>query len=90
MPKMPAGREGSIAGGILTHRYARAQVLEPWLGLVAVRGEVIVQFWLKPGAAAVTLGTGGAAGGEDTGHRSGGFYSALPMKVPRAWAHESD
>jgi len=25
---------------------------------VAVRGEVIVQFWLKPGEAAVTLGVG--------------------------------
>ena len=75
MPKMPAGREGSIAGGILTHRYARAQVLEPWLDLVAVRGEVIVQFWLRPGAAAVTLGAGEERpGGADTGHRSGGFY----------------
>jgi inner membrane protein len=26
--------------------------------LVAVRGEVVVQFWLKPGEAAVTLGVG--------------------------------
>jgi len=25
---------------------------------MAVRGEVIVQFWLKPGEATVTLGTG--------------------------------
>jgi hypothetical protein len=25
---------------------------------VAVRGEVVVQFWLKPGEAAVMLGTG--------------------------------
>jgi hypothetical protein len=25
---------------------------------VAVRGEVIVQFWLQPGEAAVTLGAG--------------------------------
>jgi inner membrane protein len=32
--------------------------LEPWLDLVAVRGEVVVQFWLKPGEAAVTLGPG--------------------------------
>ena len=29
-------------GGIL--HYARAQELEPWLDLVAVRGEVVVQF----------------------------------------------
>jgi inner membrane protein len=45
-------------GGILTLHYARAQELEPWLDLVAVRGEVIVQFWLQPGEAAVTLGPG--------------------------------
>jgi len=32
--------------------------LESWLDLVAVRGEVVVQFWLKPGEAAVTLGPG--------------------------------
>jgi len=29
-----------------------------WLDRIAVRGEVVVQFWLKPGEAAVTLGTG--------------------------------
>ena len=43
-------------GGVLSLHYARAQELGPWLDLVAVRGEVIVQFWLKPGEAAVTLG----------------------------------
>ena len=48
----------SYRGGILTLHYARAQEIEPWLDLVAVRGEVIVQFWLKPGEAAVTLGPG--------------------------------
>jgi inner membrane protein len=37
---------------------ARAAELGPWLDLVAVRGEVVVQFWLKPGEAAVTLETG--------------------------------
>lgn len=35
--------------GILRLHYARAQELAPWLDLVAVRGEVVVQFWLKPG-----------------------------------------
>ena len=30
----------------------------PWLDRVVVRGEVVVQFWLKPGEVAVTLGTG--------------------------------
>ena len=45
-------------GGILQLHYARARELTPWLDLVAVRGEVVVQFWLKPGEAAVTLGAG--------------------------------
>ena len=45
-------------GGILRLHYARAPELEPWLDRVAVRGEIVVQFWLKPGEAAVTLGPG--------------------------------
>ncbi|MCK7582392.1 MAG: hypothetical protein MZV65_46915 [Chromatiales bacterium] len=48
----------SYRGGILRLHYARAPELGPWLDLVAVRGEVVVQFWLKPGEAAVTLGAG--------------------------------
>ena len=48
----------SYRGGILRLHYARAQELEPWLDLVAVRGEVVVQFWLQPGETAVTLGAG--------------------------------
>ena len=48
----------SYRGGILRLHYARAPELGPWLDLVAVRGEVVVQFWLKPGEAAVTLGEG--------------------------------
>ena len=45
-------------GGILRLHYSRAPELGPWLDLVATRGEVVVQFWLKPGEAAVTLGPG--------------------------------
>jgi len=45
-------------GGILRLHYARARELGPWLDLVAVRGAVVVQFWLKPGEATVTLGAG--------------------------------
>ncbi|RUQ27652.1 MAG: metal-dependent hydrolase [Candidatus Competibacteraceae bacterium] len=48
----------SYRGGILQLHYARAQELGPWLDLVAVRGEVVMQFWLRPGDAAVTLGPG--------------------------------
>jgi inner membrane protein len=71
--EMPDGREPALAGrlntletynpalyrgGVLSLHYARAQELGPWLDLVAVRGEIVVQFWLKPGEAAVALGTG--------------------------------
>ena len=45
-------------GGILHLYYARAQELKPWLDRVAIRGEVVVQFWLKPGEAAITLEKG--------------------------------
>ncbi|MCB1919763.1 MAG: hypothetical protein KDJ28_07280 [Candidatus Competibacteraceae bacterium] len=45
-------------GGILALHYAHAQELQPWLDRVAVRGRVVVQFWLKPGKAAAALGTG--------------------------------
>ncbi len=45
-------------GGVLRLHYARAQELQPWLDRVAVRREIVVQFWLKPVEAAVTLGTG--------------------------------
>ena len=48
----------SYRGGILRLHYARAAELGPWLDLMAVRGEVVVQFWLRPGEAAVTLGAG--------------------------------
>ena len=45
-------------GGILRLHDARARELGPWLDLVAVRGEIVVQFWLRPGEAATTLGPG--------------------------------
>ena len=48
----------SYRGGILQLHYARTPELGPWLDLVAVRGEVVVQFWLQPGEVAVTLGAG--------------------------------
>ena len=45
-------------GGVLQLHDARARELEPWLDRVAVRGEIVVQFWLQPGETAVTLGVG--------------------------------
>ena len=71
--EIPDGRRSALAGrldsvdrydpatyrgGILQLHYARAQELQPWLDRVAVRGEVVVQFWLRPGEAAVTLEKG--------------------------------
>ena len=71
--EMPDGREPALTGrldsvdrynparyrgGILRLHDARARELGPWLDLVAVRGEGVAPFWLKPGEAAVTLGSG--------------------------------
>jgi inner membrane protein len=33
--------------------YAKAEDLRDYLNLTAIRGELIVQFWLRPGDAAV-------------------------------------
>lgn len=46
------------SGQTMILRYARAQELGPWMDLVAAKGEIFVQFWLRPGEAAVTLGVG--------------------------------
>ena len=68
----------SYRGGILRLHYARAPELGPWLDLVAVRGEVVVQFWLRPGEAAVTLGPGEERrGGTDTGAVAAVFVNIL-------------
>ena len=48
----------ATAGGILHLRYARASELGPWLDLVAAKGEIFVQFWLKPGEQAVYFDLG--------------------------------
>ena len=46
------------SGQTMTIRYARAQELGPWLDLVAAKGEVFVQFWLRPGEQAVFFDPG--------------------------------
>ncbi len=46
------------SGQTMTLRYARAQELGPWFDLVAVQGEVVVQFWLRPGEQAAAFGVG--------------------------------
>jgi inner membrane protein len=46
------------SGQTMTLRYARAQELTPWLDLVAAKGELFVQFWLRPGEAAAAFEVG--------------------------------
>lgn len=46
------------SGQTMILRYARAQELGPWLDLVAAKGEVFVQFWLRPGEQAVVFEVG--------------------------------
>jgi inner membrane protein len=48
-------RPATYRGNVLRLHYAREEELGPWLDLVAAQGEVYVQFWLKPGEAAVEL-----------------------------------
>ena len=46
------------SGQTMTLRYARDQELGPWLDLVAAKGEVFVQFWLRPGEQPVAFELG--------------------------------
>ena len=48
----------AYSGQTMTIRYARAQELGPWLDWVAAKGEVFVQFWLKPGEQPVAFELG--------------------------------
>ena len=51
-------RPVAYSGQTMTLRYARAQELRPWLDLVAAKGEVFVQFWLRPGEQPVAFELG--------------------------------
>ena len=51
-------RPVAYSGQTMTLRYARAQELGPWLDLVAARGEIFVQFWLRPGERAAAFEVG--------------------------------
>ena len=48
----------TYSGQTMTLRYARAPELGPWLDLITAKGEVFVQFWLKPGEQAVFFDLG--------------------------------
>jgi inner membrane protein len=51
-------RPADFDGKVLHLHYAREQELGPYLHMVAVQGEVYVQFWLRPGEAPVGLQLG--------------------------------
>jgi inner membrane protein len=51
-------RPVTYSGQTMTLRYARAQELGPWLDLVAAKGEIFVQFWLRPGEQAAAFEVG--------------------------------
>lgn len=51
-------RPVTYSGQTMTLRYARAQELGPWLDLVAAKGEIFVQFWLRPGEQPVAFELG--------------------------------
>ncbi len=58
MTELDRYRPASYRGNVLRLHYAREAELTPWLDRVAAQGEVYVQFWLKPGDAAVALEPG--------------------------------
>ena len=51
-------RPVAYSGQTMALRYARAQELGPWLDLVAAKGEIFVQFWLRPGEQTVFFDLG--------------------------------
>jgi hypothetical protein len=48
----------SYRGGILRLHDVRARELAPWLDLITVRSEMVVPFWLRRGAAVMTVEVG--------------------------------
>jgi inner membrane protein len=53
-------------GNTVKLHYAKAEDLREYLNLTAIRGEVVVQFWLKQGDKPVELTLGGGAGNAST------------------------
>ncbi len=51
-------------GSTVKLHYAKAEDLREYLNLTAIRGEVVVQFWLKPGDETVELNLGGGSSNE--------------------------
>jgi inner membrane protein len=53
-------------GDTVKLHYAKAEDLADYLNLTAIRGEVVVQFWLRPGNAPVELSFSGGGGKAST------------------------
>jgi inner membrane protein len=51
-------RPADFDGKVLHLHYAREQEIEPYLHMVAVQGEVYVQFWLRPGDLPIEVSLG--------------------------------
>ena len=51
-------------GNTVKLHYARAEDLREYLNLTAIRGEVVVQFWLRPGDETVELSFGWSSGND--------------------------
>jgi inner membrane protein len=51
-----------LSGSSVRLHYAKASDLDEYLNMVAIRGEVVVQFWLKPGDEVVELRFSGGGG----------------------------
>jgi len=62
-----------FSGSTVRLHYARAEDLDDYLNMVAIRGEVVVQFWLRPGDEGVELRFSGGESGSTPGVLEGMF-----------------
>ena len=65
----------------MTLRYARAQELGPWLDLVAAKGEIFVQFWLRPGEQAAFFDLGNDPPADPIPGELRGFLGSLTKRT---------
>ena len=61
-------------GDTVKLHYARAEDLREYLNLPAIRGEVVVQFWLRPGEVMMGLVLGGTASTENVPEALEGMF----------------
>ncbi len=61
-------------GDTVKLHYARAEDLREYLNLTAIRGEVVMQFWLRPGEVMMELVLGGTASTENVPEALEGMF----------------